>query len=338
MTGNPTPVVSILIPAYDAEATLPAALKSVRRQTEEHWECIVVDDGSTDETPLVVESVARHDRRVRWVVTPHQGLVAALNTGLSHCRGRYVARMDADDLMHRKRLSEQIQMMESAPELDAVGCHVRLFPRRSLGPGYREYEAWLNGIGNEADLIRELFVECPVAHPTLLFRSPELLALGYRDCGWPEDYDLILRLVTGGGRIGVLPRRRLGWRLSSGRLSLNDPAYTRERFTACKAEFLASAFLARVDAYILWGHGGTGRALRRALADRGKRASHIIEVHPGRLGNRIHGAPVVPPAKLPELPRRPVVVSVARPGPRSEVRSSLASMGFVELRDFVCCA
>jgi len=338
MTESPTPLVSILMPALNAEATITAAIRSVRRQTESRWECVVVDDGSTDGTSRIVRSAERDDRRLQLISTRHEGLVAALTTGLTRCRGQYVARMDADDVMHRKRLTEQVAMLEANPGLDAVGCHVRLFPRSALGPGYREYEAWLNGIDDEGKLERELYVECPVAHPTLLLRTRRLLDLGYRDRGWPEDYDLILRLVTSGGRVGVLPRRRLGWRLSPGRLSLNDPAYSQQQFTACKAAFLARAFLAGTDHYILWGHGGTGRALRRALSTRGKHASHIIEVHKGRLGNRIHGAPVVPPAQLPELPRQPVIVSVARPGPRAEVRAALASMGFLELRDFVCAA
>ena len=89
---------------------------------------------------------------------------------------------------------------------------------------------------------------------------------------------------------------------------------------------------------MLWGHGDTGRALRRALAREGRHPSHIVEVHPRRLGTRIHGAPVVPPEELPRLRGRPVVASVAGAGPRSEIRRHLASLGFRELEDFVCAA
>ena len=151
-------------------------------------------------------------------------------------------------------------------------------------------------------------------------------------------YDLILRLLGTGHEVGVLPRRRLSWRHRSERLSQTDPRYSDRSFTECKAAFLAQSFLSGTDRYILWGHGGTGRSLRKALLGHGRQASHIIEIHPRRLGNRIDGAPVVPPERLPELPRHPLVVSVSGVGPRSEIRARLKAMGRVELRDYVCAA
>ena len=79
---------------------------------------------------------------------------------------------------------------------------------------------------------------------------------------------------------------------------------------------------------MLWGYGGTGRALARALRAHGKHPSHVVEVHPGRLGNAIHGAPVVPPAALAELPRLPLVASVAGEAARGEIRAFLATLGW----------
>ena len=72
--------------------------------------------------------------------------------------------------------------------------------------------------------------------------------------------------------------------------------------------------------------------------EQGKLPSHIVELHAGRLGNLIHGAPVIPRESLCEIPRLPLVVSVAREGPRNEIRRALEAMGFVEMRDFVCAA
>jgi glycosyltransferase involved in cell wall biosynthesis len=332
------PLVSVLLPMFDCGATLALCLRSVERQSWRSWECVLVDDGSTDDSRRQALGFARRDDRFRVVTRPHRGLVAALNTGLEACRGELVARMDADDVMHRRRLERQAGALVARPDWAGVGCHVRLFPRDHLRDGYREYEAWLNGIDTPQAVRREAFVECPVAHPSLVLRRSRLAALGYRDQGWPEDYDLLLRLLTGGDEVGVVPHRLLGWRHGPDRLSRNAPAYRIDRFTSCKARFLADSFLADSPHYILWGYGGTGRALRRALEAIGKRPSHIVELHPGRLGNRIHGAPVVPPSELPRLPRRPVVVSVAGRGPRTEVRRKLATLGFVETRDFVCAA
>jgi glycosyltransferase involved in cell wall biosynthesis len=332
------PHISILLPAFDAETTLPACLRSVARQSFRDWECIVIDDGSGDRTAAIAAAVARTDNRIRVLRIGRRGLVCALNAGLELCRGRYVARMDADDLMHRLRLEEQAGLLDRRPELAAVGCRVRLFPRAALADGYRAYESWLNSIESPEDVRREAFVECPVAHPTLLARREWIAEAGYRDRGWPEDYDLVLRALAAGRRIAVLPRRRLLWRHGPQRLSRTDPAYGIDRFTACKAHFLAAGFLARTERYTLWGYGSTARALRRALLEHGKHPGQIVEMHPRRLGNRIHGALVVPPAALRHLSRRPLVVSVAGATPRRLIRDALRRLDYHEPHDFVCAA
>ena len=294
-----------------------------------------MDDGSTDATRRIAEDAARRDGRFR-VVTAGGGLIAALNEGIRHCRAPFVARMDADDLMHRERLAAQVQALARAPALGGVGCHVRLFPRARLSPRLREYERWLNSLQSADEVERDAFVECPLAHPSLLLRR-ELLASGYLDRGWPEDYDLVLRTLAAGWRLGLVPRRLLSWRDSPQRASRMDRRYAVERFTACKAHFLAASFL-KHDTYVLWGYGNTGRLLRRALARLGKTPSHIVEVKRTRVGQRIHGADVVPPEQVPLRRGRPLGVSVARGGPRAEIRSALTGFGFVEIRDYICAA
>ena len=330
--------VSILLPAYSAEATLAAALRSIQRQTETRWECVVVDDGSPDGTGAIARGFAERDPRFLVLRMAHGGLVRALNHGLESCGAPLIARMDADDLMHRERLALQLRGLDGDPGLDAVGCHVRLFPRAALAEGMRAYERWLCSIDSPDRVRAEAFVECPVAHPTLMIRSELLKQMRYRERGWPEDYDLILRLLAAGGRIGVLPRRLHCWRDGPDRLSRSSPVYAIERFTACKAAFLAEGFLTRSAEYVLWGYGATGKGLRRALLELGRRPSHIVELHPARLGTRIHGAPVIPPEALETLRDRPIIASVAGVGPRQEIRSDLRRMGFREGIDFVCAA
>jgi len=333
-----TPRVSVLLPVFDAEATLSACLRSVQRQTERDFECVVVDDGSRDASLACARRFAAADARFRVVTERHRGLVAALNTGLAHCRGRFVARMDADDLMHRDRLAAQAGALDADPGWAAVGSHVRLFPRRALGDGMRAYERWLASIDSPQRVREEAFVECPLAHPTLVVRREVLEALGYRDRGWPEDYDLVLRLLEGGQRVSVVPRRLLAWRHGTGRLSHSHPDYAIARFTACKASFLARGFLGGSDRYVLWGYGATGRSLWRALRDCGKRPSAIVELHPGRVGEIIQGAPVIRPEALASRAVEPLVVSVAREGPRREIRTELAKLGYRETRDYICAA
>jgi glycosyltransferase involved in cell wall biosynthesis len=332
------PAVSILLPAYDAATTLPACLATLRRQTDPAWECILVDDGSRDATRAIAEAAARDDPRIRVVARPHGGIVAALETGLPHCRAPLVARMDADDLMHRERLAAERAALAADPGLAAVGCHVRFFPRRDMTDGLRDYERWLRSLRDDAAVRADAFVECPVPHPTLMIRRAVLQTLRYRDAGWPEDYDLVLRLLAAGQRIGVVPRRLVAWRDAPGRLTRRHPAYAQERIVACKAAFLASGFLGGDTDYVLWGHGGTGRALRHALATHGKRPSLVVEVHPGRIGNRIDGAPVVAPEQLAGRPPGRLVASVAGADARLQIRQFLLGIGWVDGRHFVVAA
>jgi hypothetical protein len=240
--------------------------------------------------------------------------------------------------MHRDRLALQLAALGRHPELAGVGCHVRIFPRSGLTEGRRTYESWLNNIRSAEDVAREAFVECPIAHPSLVVRRDVVADLGWRDRGWPEDYDLVLRLLAAGHELGVVPQRLLAWRDGAERLSRTAPEYTIDRFTACKAAFLAEGLLAGRADYILWGYGDTGRTLRSALLVHGKQPSHIVELHPGRLGQRIHGAPVVAPEAIPDLPALPLVASVAGAEARGKIRSALAAMGRCEGRDYVCAA
>jgi len=330
--------ISILLPVFEAAATLEGCLRSIERQTEPRFECVIVDDGSRDGSLALARRSAARDRRFRVLAAPHRGLVAALHLGLAHCRGSLVARMDADDWMHRERLARQRAALLADPGLAAVGSHVRLFPRRALGAGMRAYERWLAGIDSPEGVRREAFVECPVAHPTLLIRAGLLRGFGYRERGWPEDYDLLLRLLGAGHRVGVVPRRLLGWRHGPGRLSRTDPRYAPERFIACKAEFLARGFLAGGAGYLLWGYGGTGKALARALRAHGRRPAAIVELHPRRLGQKIAGAPVIHPRELGAALAAPLVVSVAGAPARALIRAELARLALREGADYVCAA
>ncbi|HEY6727667.1 MAG TPA: glycosyltransferase family A protein [Polyangiaceae bacterium] len=326
------------MPARDAAHTLAAALTSVRRQSYPHFECIVVDDGSRDATPRLVRDFEQADTRFRLLERPASGLVASLNAGVAVARAPWIARMDADDVMLRRRLELQLAQLDRQPELAGVGAHVRIFPRAGLRAGRLAYEAWLNSIADHSDVWRERFVECPLAHPTWLFRTDLMRRFAYRDNGAPEDYDLLLRVLAAGAKLGVVARRLHCWRDHPERASRLDARYSQRRFTWLKALHLSSTVLDGHDAYMLWGYGSTGKTLCHELMRLGHHPSHIVELHPGRLGQRIHGALVVEPAALGGLRNRPLIVSVAGAGPRSEIRAALERLEFREADHYVFAA
>ena len=141
-----------------------------------------------------------------------------------------------------------------------------------------------------------------------------------------------------GHRLGVVAKRLLAWRNLPTRLSRNSDTYAIERFVDCKAAHIAATLLRNDDQYALWGYGATGRALQRALRAHGKLPAVILELHPGRIGNQIAGAPVVHPEQWLVSRRHRLVVSVAGAKARGQIREALADAKLREGIDFVCAA
>lgn len=330
------PAVSVLLPVRNEEEHLPAALASLFRQSSTDWELVAVDDGSTDGTAAILAEAARRDGRVRVLHRPAEGVVAALNAGLEACRAPLVARMDGDDVCHPQRFERQVAYMRSHPETAVLGSAVRHFPRPALQGGMRAYERWQNALLSDGEIRRDLFVESPFAHPSVIFRKDAVVdAGGYQDRGWAEDYDLWLRLATAGARLARLPETLLFWRDRPQRLTRTAPSCTADAFRLCKVHHLRRGYLRAAGEVTLWGAGMEGKAWRRALGEAGVRVGRWIEVDPRKIGQTIHGAPVEAVATLrPGGP--PLLVTVGAKGAREEIRAYAEKAGMSEGEDFLC--
>src|SRR5919112_808436 len=121
------PLVSVVVPSYNYGHLIRETLESLAAQTYEHWECVVVDDGSKDDTRAVVEAYAAGDPRVRYVWQENARQGAARNNGLRHSSGDYFQFLDADDLLEPHKFERQVEYLESHPEVDVVYSGVRYF-------------------------------------------------------------------------------------------------------------------------------------------------------------------------------------------------------------------
>ncbi len=335
------PLVTVVLPVRDGAATLGAALESLRAQTLTRFEVVVVDDGSRDATAEIARQWERRDGRFRLVCGDGApgGIVPALQRGLAAARGRYIARMDADDRCHPERLAAQLDLLERSPGLAGCGTGVRYVPESSVTPRAAEYAAWLNSMTDWDTVAANIFVECPLAHPTFMFRARALTEVGgYRDRGWPEDYDLLLRLWRGGHRFVAVPRVLLDWGDDPGRLSRSHPAYSLAAFRACRVHHLRGSALVGRDGVVVWGAGPTGKSLAREFAAQGVEVRAFVEVDPRKIGQRIHGAPVCGAEAAPGFAGALHVGAVARSAGRKAVRGAAAGVGLVEGVDFVAMA
>jgi glycosyltransferase involved in cell wall biosynthesis len=182
----------VVLPVHNGEDQLEAAVDSILGQTFDDLELIVVDDGSTDRSPAVLQEVARRDPRVRVCRQEHGGIVAALNRGAGLARAPYLARMDADDVAVPDRLAKQVTFLDTNPGVALVGGSVEYI----LGEGRR---LRLRSLPTEpADIADRLMAgkHCFV-HPTVMMRTEALAQVGgYRPAfEGAEDADLWLRLA-----------------------------------------------------------------------------------------------------------------------------------------------
>ncbi len=184
------PGVTVLMPAYNAADFLEASLQSVLTQSFSDFELLVIDDGSRDATPRILD--ACRDPRLRVIRNPERlKLSGALNRGLDQARGRLVARMDADDRMHPDRLARQVEYFERFPHIGCCGGWVRTF-----GDGRRRTMTYPSGPARVKAF--SLFY-APFAHPTVMFRNEWFTSrrLRYDGAYYPaEDYELWSRALS----------------------------------------------------------------------------------------------------------------------------------------------
>jgi glycosyltransferase involved in cell wall biosynthesis len=333
------PQVSVLLPCYNAAAHLAGTLANLIAQTHPDFEVVSVDDGSTDETPTILKSWASRDARFRTLSLPHGGIIPALNAGMEACRGAYIARMDADDLAHPERLTLQAAFLDEHPGTALVSSLVEGFPKEELREGFRIYIEWLNSVISDEDVRREIYVESPFAHPSVMFRREQVLALGgYQERGWAEDYDLWLRMAQSGARFAKLPRMLLQWREHPERLTRTDGRYSLENFLRAKAHYLAADPLKDRDAVIIWGSGMTGRRLSKHLQRAGVPLTAFIDIDPKKIGRSRRGLPILAPEELlPEWKRHTnpaLLAAVGARGARELIRQRLLALGFNEGSDW----
>lgn len=324
---------------YNAAETVAEAVESLLGGSWSDLEIVAVDDGSEDDTLVQLKRLASQDPRVRPMARAHAGSIEALNAGWQQARGSLIARMDADDRSHPKRLEKQVELLEREPGLAAVGCLVRSFPPQAVRGGFRRYVQWLNSLVTPEAIARDIFVESPLAHPSVVIRRDWLERMnGYQEHGWAEDYDLWLRMHLAGARFGKVPEVLLYWREHEQRATRTDSRYSVKNFLRAKAHYLMAGPLRDRSAIFIWGTGQMGRRLSSHLLKEGAPIVAFIDIDPRKIGGRKRGRPVIGQRDLDEWWQRqehPALLSaVGSHGARGEIRAYLKAQGFVEGEDW----
>lgn len=329
--------VSVILPVFNAATTIAETLNSINQQSFKNYELIVIDDGSSDDSAAIIQAYADCDPRVRLYRQKNLGVVAASNKAIALANTQYIARMDADDLMHPDRLQRQFDYLEKHPEIALVGCQVNLFPEDAVQGGFREYIRWQNSCLSAADMRDERYVELMIANPTIFCRREVIQAcLGYREGAFPEDYDLLLRLAGKGYGMAKIDEPLLEWRDSESRLTRTDKRYSRESFDRLRALYLGKdARLHTTRSIMVWGAGRKSRKRASLLMQYGIRFAAWIDVDVKKIGNKVQNIPVVSADVLKTADRPFVLIYVNNHGMRDLIADDLHDKGYCRGDDYL---
>jgi hypothetical protein len=235
---NSDPLVSVVLPCYDAERFLGEALESMLSQTFGKLEILALDDGSSDGTPRILEEFAARDGRVRVLRNEtNQGVIHTLNRGVAEAQGEIVARMDADDVAAPTRIERQVEVLAGRPEIDLVGTGVevvdgsdgrplRPWPVRCREPGGARFAA--------------LFAT-PVMHMTIAARAEAMRTYPYGgtpDSLHTEDYEMFARMLGDGAELCNIDEPLMTVRSDPASVSVRHEKIQVENFVHCSARHL----------------------------------------------------------------------------------------------------
>lgn len=237
---NQNPLISILMPVYNAGDYLVDAIESIRNQTLKDWELIVIDDGSTDKSYEILKKYAKKDLRIKiFKFKKNKGLSFALNYGLNKVRGKYLARMDADDISYPKRLETQLRYLKRDPKAVAVGSQVKLINEKGNFIGYKKFPT------DPEKIYQMMGTMMAIQHPTLLTYTKTIKKCPYANHTTAEDVSMFFKLLQYGNFLNT-KEVLFKYRIRKNSNSLKNPKKT-----------FYLTLKSRVKAVIDWGYQPT---------------------------------------------------------------------------------
>jgi len=258
------------MPVKNAEPFLTDCINSILSQTETDWELLAVNDGSTDNSKVILEQFAKADKRIHVLDNDGAGIIDALRLAYSRSKGNLITRMDADDIMPPIKLEILKRNLLSFGKGNVALGQVKYFSDEGLRDGYRYYEAWLNGLSENGTNYSDIYRECVIPSPCWMVFREDLDTCGaFNSDVYPEDYDLCFRFYGNG--LKPIPSSEVlhHWRDHSSRSSRNDPNYADNRFLDLKLHWFLKLDHHPKKTLVVWGAASKGKALAKGLLKAG---------------------------------------------------------------------
>lgn len=322
-------VVSVILPFYNAQASLSEAIDSVLLQSFTRFELILVDNNSTDESLNIAKQFEKNDCRITIENEKQQGVRHAMNKGLSLTNFDLIARIDADDEWYEQKLEKQVKFLETHPEIDVIATRAKY---GGEAEGLSEYVKWSNSVCVEEQINNSIFIESPIINPTVLFKKFLIDKYGPYHYGdkIPEDYEMFLRWHSKGVRMQKIPEKLMLWNDFETRLTRSHKAYSVDAFNQIKCKYLAE-FLGERNQVWIWGAGRKTRNRAMMLKEYGIEISGFIDIK----NQKTTVAECIHFEQIEILKHNPIISFVANRGAREKIRAFLMAKGFSEMSDFI---
>jgi len=211
-----TAIVTVLMPAWNAEKYIAEAIESILQQTFTAFKLLIINDGSTDHSEEIIRSFK--DARISLINQPHRGIAAALNKGLSKTESVYIARFDADDICFPERLQQQVSFLDSHPDYITVGSDAEYISENG------DHLFHFKSIGHAHDqIIENIYSFCPFIHSAVMFRREAVVKVGgYSEHAHNfEDYLLWIQLLQH-GKFHNLPEQLIKVRFNPASVTIDE--------------------------------------------------------------------------------------------------------------------
>ncbi|MFW6095692.1 MAG: glycosyltransferase family 2 protein [Bacteroidota bacterium] len=329
------PEITVIIPFFNAENTLNRAVQSIVSQTFKNFECILVDNNSIDESRSIAVKWQAKDSRIKLMEESRQGVVFAFGKAAENASGKYIARMDADDYAHLRRLELQYAHLEKNPEVEVISGlvnHKSKFRRRD---GLKHYVDWTNNVISYKDICVNRFIDSPIINPTAMWRKETGKKFGlYRHGNFPEDYEMWLRWLYQGVRIEKIPHIVLDWHDSDSRLTRTHPSYSDEAFYRIKTQYLV-LWLKQNNQFhphvTVWGASKISRKRAEMLENDSITIDNFIDIKKTRQidSSVLFYKDIPPPGKI------FILVYVRQWDAKRKIKQYLESLGYSEGKNYL---
>ena len=330
-----SPLISILMPVKNTAQFLPVSIKSIINQTEKNWELIAVNDNSSDNSYQVLCKFAEEDDRIKVFNNENgQGIIPALKTALNKSCGKYVTRMDSDDIMTDYKLEKMKVILDKYGKGTVATGPVKCFCEEGIGDGYRKYEQWLNDLIIAEKCYSEIYKECVIQSSCWMVDRDDLIACNsFETEVYPEDYDLSFRFYQRGIQVKSYPHLLHYWRDYPGRTSRNDPRYKDQQYFDLKLKYFFELEYDQERTLVVWGTGRKGKKLVRKLQDYLQKKEMKCDFrwvgnNSKKIGEKIYGVSVENCNIVRDLNNPQIIVAVSSPPAIQEIKETFSKWEF----------